>query len=159
MNITQATAWAMVIAGFISPAIVQLVKKYIPAGWTEGFAIGISIVLGATAVAATGGFDHTTWGVALVGVIGVAQVVYAAMNKALGNGLSKGTTENKEATNVNIAAQTAQTAQTAAANANSVATSAAMKADNALGVATQAQATATAAKTAAQDALQSATNE
>lgn len=92
-DITQATAWAMAIAGFISPVIVQLVKKYIPSGWTEMFAIGISVILGAAAVAATGGFDHTTWGVALVGVIGVAQVVYAAVNKGLDNGLSKGTTK------------------------------------------------------------------
>ena len=99
MDITQATAWAMAIAGFISPAIVQLVKKYIPAGWTEMFAIGISVVIGAAAVAATGGFDHTTWGIALAGVVGVAQVVYAAVNKALGNGLSKGAPENKEAVN------------------------------------------------------------
>ena len=102
MDITQATAWAMVIAGFVSPAIVQLIKKYIPEGWTEGFAIGVSIILGAGAVAATGGFDHTAWGVALVGVIGVAQVVYTAVNKALGNGLSKGTTKDKEAMNVPI---------------------------------------------------------
>lgn len=107
MDITQATAWAMVIAGFVSPVIVQLIKKYIPAGWTEGFAIGISIILGAAAVAATGGFNNTTWGVALVGVIGVAQVVYAAVNKALGNGLSKGTTEDKETTNESIDAGSA----------------------------------------------------
>ena len=98
-DITQATAWAMAIAGFISPVIVQLVKKYIPAGWTEVFAIGISLILGAAAVAATGGFDHTTWGVALLGVVGVAQFVYAAVNKALGNGLSKDATENEEAVN------------------------------------------------------------
>ena len=102
MDITQATSWAMAIAGFVSPVIVQLIKKYIPAGWTEGFAIVISIVLGATAVAATGGFDHTTWGVALLGVIGVAQVVYAAVNKALANGLSKGTTKDKESKNESI---------------------------------------------------------
>ena len=99
MDITQATAWAMAIAGFISPAIVQLVKKYIPAGWTEVFAIGISIILGAAAVAATGGFDHTTWGIALAGVVGVAQVVYAAVNKALSNGLSKGVPEENEVSN------------------------------------------------------------
>ena len=99
MDITQATAWAMAIAGFISPAIVQLVKKYIPAGWTEVFAIVISVIIGASAVAATGGFDHTTWGIAIAGVVGVAQVVYAAVNKALGNGLSKDTTENKDAVN------------------------------------------------------------
>lgn len=98
-DITQATAWAMAVAGFVSPVIVQLVKKYIPAGWTEVFAIGISAILGAVAVAATGGFDHTTWGVALVGVIGVAQVVYAAVNKGLDNGLSRSTTEGKEDTN------------------------------------------------------------
>ena len=101
-DITQATAWAMAIAGFISPVIVQLVKKYIPAGWTEVFAIGISLIIGAAAVAATGGFDHTTWGVALLGVVGVAQFVYAAVNKALANGLSKGTTDDKEATNAPI---------------------------------------------------------
>ena len=99
MDITQATAWAMAIAGFISPVIVQLVKKYIPAGWTEVFAIGISIIIGAAAVAATGGFDNTTWGIALAGVVGVAQVVYAAVNKALGNGLSKGVPEEKEVSN------------------------------------------------------------
>ena len=99
MDITQATAWAMAIAGFISPVIVQLVKKYIPAGWTEVFAIGISLIIGAAAVAATDGFDNTTWGVALLGVVGVAQFEYAAVNKALDNGLSKNTTENKDAVN------------------------------------------------------------
>ena len=98
-DITQATAWAMAIAGFISPVIVQIIKKYIPAGWTEIFAIGISLILGAAAVAATGGFDHTTWGVALLGVVGVAQFVYAAVNKALDNGLSKGVPEEKEVSN------------------------------------------------------------
>ena len=98
-DITQATAWAMAVAGFVSPVIVQIIKQYIPAGWTEVFAIGISLILGTVAVAATGGFDHTTWGVALLGVVGVAQFVYAAVNKALDNGLSKGTTENKEAVN------------------------------------------------------------
>ena len=99
MDITQATAWAMAIAGFISPVIVQIIKKYIPSGWTEVFAIGVSIIIGTAAVAATGGFDHTTWGVALAGVVGVAQVVYAAVNKALSNGLSKNTTENKDTVN------------------------------------------------------------
>ena len=99
MDITQATAWAMAIAGFISPVIVQIIKKYIPSGWTEVFAIGISIILGAAAVAATGGFDHTTWGIALAGVVGVAQVVYAAVNKALGNGLSKGVSKENEVSN------------------------------------------------------------
>ena len=93
MDITQATAWAMVIAGYISPVIVQIIKKYIPSGWTEMFAIGISVVIGAAAVAATGGFDHTTWGVALLGVIGVAQAGYAAVNKSLDNGLSRSTTK------------------------------------------------------------------
>lgn len=101
-DITQATAWAMAIAGFISPVIVQIIKKYIPAGWTEVFAIVVSVIIGAAAVAATGGFDNTTWGIALAGVVGVAQVVYAAVNKALSNGLSKGTTEDKEATNAPI---------------------------------------------------------
>ena len=98
-DITQATAWAMAVAGFISPVIVQVIKKYIPSGWTEVFAIGISLILGTVAVAATGGFDHTTWGVALLGVVGVAQFVYAAVNKALGNELSKGVPEENEISN------------------------------------------------------------
>lgn len=90
LDITPATAWAMVVAGFLTPLIVQFTKKHIPEGYTEVFAIGVAIVIGVAAVGATNGFAESTWGVAITGVVGVAQIVYALINKSLGNSMSKG---------------------------------------------------------------------
>lgn len=89
MDISNATALASAIVALVCPAIVQTVKKYIPSEYVGLFSLAVSIILGALAIAATGGFDGNGWGVVLAGVVGVAQVVYTAVNSALGGKLSK----------------------------------------------------------------------
>lgn len=89
MDISNATALASAIVALVCPAIVQAVKKYIPSEYVGLFSLAVSIILGALAIAATGGFDGNGWGVVLAGVVGVAQVVYTAVNSALGGKLSK----------------------------------------------------------------------
>ena len=84
MDISNATALASAIVALVCPAIVQAVKKYIPSEYVGLFSLAVSIILGALAIAATGGFDGNGWGVVLAGVVGVAQVVYTAVNSALG---------------------------------------------------------------------------
>lgn len=89
MDISNATALASAIVALVAPALVQAFKKYIPADYVGLVSLGSSIVLGVIAVGATGGFDGNGWGVVLAGVVGVAQVVYTAVNSALGGKLSK----------------------------------------------------------------------
>lgn len=89
MDISHATALASAIVALVCPAIVQAVKKYIPSEYVGLFSLAVSIILGALAIAATGGFDGNGWGVVLAGVVGVAQVVYTAVNSAIGGKLSK----------------------------------------------------------------------
>ena len=89
MDISNATALASAIVALVCPAIVQAVKKYIPSEYVGLFSLAVSIILGVLAIAATGGFDGNGWGVVLAGVVGVAQVVYTAVNSALGGKLSK----------------------------------------------------------------------
>ena len=83
MDINTATVAATLIVGFLAPVIVQVSKKYIPSGWTALYSTAVSLLLSVIAVGATGGFDHTSWGVALLATVGVAQTVYAAVNAAL----------------------------------------------------------------------------
>ena len=89
MDISNATALASAIVALVCPAIVQAVKKYIQSENVGLFSLAISIILGALAVGATGGFAHATWGVALAAVVGVAQAVYTLVNQAFGGKLSK----------------------------------------------------------------------
>lgn len=89
MDISNATALASAIVALVCPAIVQAVKKYIPSEYVGLFSLAVSIILGALAVGATGGFAHATWGVALAAVVGVAQAVYTLVNQAFGGKLSK----------------------------------------------------------------------
>ena len=85
MDISTATMLASGLVGLIVPAFVQAFKKYIPSGY-----VGLSILFGTIAIAATGGFDGTyTWGIVLAGVVGVAQTVYTLVNQALGGKMSK----------------------------------------------------------------------
>ena len=51
--------------------------------------LGVSVLLGVVAIAATNGFHGYGWGIVLTGVIGVAQTVYTLANQALGGKLSK----------------------------------------------------------------------
>ena len=83
MDINTATVAATLIVGFLSPIIVQVSKQYIPSGWTALYSTAVSLLLSVIAVGATGGFTHTSWGVALLATVGVAQTVYAAINAAL----------------------------------------------------------------------------
>lgn len=89
MDITAATTIASAIVALIAPALVQAFKKYIPADFTGLVSLGVSIVLGVVAIAATGGFHGYGWGVVLAGVVGVAQTVYTLVNQALEGRLSK----------------------------------------------------------------------
>ncbi|WP_430493080.1 hypothetical protein ACK2E9_04070 [Bifidobacterium catenulatum] len=85
MDISTATTLASGLVGLIVPAFVQAFKKYIPSGY-----VGLSILFGTIAIAATGGFDGTyTWGIVLAGVVGVAQTVYTLVSQALGGKMSK----------------------------------------------------------------------
>lgn len=88
MDITIATTTAGVIVGFLSPVIVQVSKRFIPDGYTELYSVAVSLLLAVLAIGATGGFAHSSWGVVLVAVIGVAQTVYATVNKAVAGRLS-----------------------------------------------------------------------
>lgn len=89
MDITQATALASAIVALAAPAIIQAVKGYIPQRYVPLTSLAVSVVLGALAVAATGGFTHSGWGVVLAAVVGVAQAVYAAINTAANGRLGK----------------------------------------------------------------------
>ncbi|OZG57267.1 hypothetical protein BMYO_2000 [Bifidobacterium myosotis] len=51
--------------------------------------LGVSVLLGVVAIAATNGFHGYGWGIVLTGVIDVAQTVHTLANQALGGKLSK----------------------------------------------------------------------
>ena len=89
MDITLATTLATAIVGLVTPIIIQVSKQYIPTGWTEVYALAVSILLGALAIAATNGFHGYAWGVTLTAVVGVSQAVYAIVNKATAGSISK----------------------------------------------------------------------
>lgn len=88
MDATNAMTFATVLAGFLSPIIVQVSKKYIPFDWVAVYSLLVSLVIGVIAVAATNGFSTHSWGVVLFGVIGVSQTVYTLLNKSLSGELS-----------------------------------------------------------------------
>lgn len=89
MDISVATTLASAIVALVAPALVQAFKKYVPADFTGLVSLGVSILLGVVAIAATGGFHGYGWGVVLSGVVGVAQAVYTLVNQALDGRLSK----------------------------------------------------------------------
>ena len=89
MDISSATAIASAIVALVAPALVQAFKRYIPADFVGLVSLGVSVVLGVVAIAATGGFDGYGWGVVLAGVVGVAQAVYTLVNQAFDGKLSK----------------------------------------------------------------------
>lgn len=95
MDITEATALASAIVALVAPALVQAFKKYVPADFVGLVSLGVSILLGVVAIAATGGFSHSGWGVALAGVVGVAQAVYVLVNQAFAGKLSKDAVDAK----------------------------------------------------------------
>ncbi|RSX53242.1 hypothetical protein D2E25_1215 [Bifidobacterium goeldii] len=70
-------------------SLVVGVQKYIPAGYVGLTSLGVSILLGVIAIAATNGFHGYGWGIVLTGVIGVAQAVYTLVNQAFNGKLSK----------------------------------------------------------------------
>lgn len=89
MDISAATTIASAIVALVAPALVQAFKKYIPADFVSLVSLGVSVILGVVAIAATGGFDGYGWGVVLAGVVGVAQAVYTLVNQAFDGKLSK----------------------------------------------------------------------
>lgn len=89
MDISAATTIASAIVALVAPALVQAFKRYIPADFVGLVSLGVSVVLGVVAIAATGGFDGYGWGVVLAGVVGVAQAVYTLVNQAFDGKLSK----------------------------------------------------------------------
>ena len=96
MDISTATTLASGIVGLIVPAVVQAFKKYIPSGYVGLVSLAASILFGAIAIAATGGFDGThTWGITLAGIVGVAQTVYTLVNQVLDGELSKDKLRNQ----------------------------------------------------------------
>ena len=84
MDISNATTLAAAIVALIAPALIQALKKYIPEGFTS---LGVSLLLGVIAIAATNGFTGYGWGVVLAAVVGVAQAVYTLVNQALNGAL------------------------------------------------------------------------
>ena len=95
MDISVATTLASAIVALVAPALVQAFKKYIPADFTGLVSLGVSILLGVVAIAATGGFNGNGWGIVLAGVVGVAQAVYTLVNQALDGRLSKDKVDEK----------------------------------------------------------------
>lgn len=89
MDISVATTLASAIVALVAPAFVQAFKKYVPADFTGLVSLGVSLLLGVVAIAATGGFNGNGWGIVLAGVVGVAQAVYTLVNQAMGGRLSK----------------------------------------------------------------------
>lgn len=79
-------------SGFVAlivPAFVRVFKKYIPGGYVGPVYLSASVLSGVIAIATTGGFDDTcTWGIALAGVVCVAQTVYTLVNQVFGEELS-----------------------------------------------------------------------
>ena len=56
MDISNATTLAAAIVALIAPALIQALKKYIPEGFTALTSLGVSLLLGVIAIAATNGF-------------------------------------------------------------------------------------------------------
>ena len=56
MDISTATTLASGLVALIVPAFVQAFKKYIPADYVGLTPLGVSILLGVIAIAATNGF-------------------------------------------------------------------------------------------------------
>ena len=71
-------------------------QKYIPADYVGLTSLGVSVLLGVIAIAATNGFHGYGWGIVLTGVIGVAQAVYTLVNQAFSGKLSKDNFATKE---------------------------------------------------------------
>lgn len=95
MDITAATTLASAIVALIATALIQAFKKHIPADLIGLTSLAVSLLLGTLAIAATGGFNHASWGVVLAGVVGVAQAVYTLINQAFSGQLSKDQVDSK----------------------------------------------------------------
>ena len=99
MDISTATTLASAIVALVVPALVQAFKKYIPADYVGLVSLGVSVLVGVLAFGATGGFQHSGWGVVLAGVVGVAQAVYTLVNQAFDGKLSKANVDAKAVAN------------------------------------------------------------
>lgn len=99
MDISNATVLASAIVALVVPAFVQAFKKYIPAEYVGLISLTVSLAVGTLAIAATGGFNHSSWGVVLAAVVGVAQAVYTLVNQAFDGKLSKDNVDAKAIAN------------------------------------------------------------
>lgn len=93
MDISAATTLAAGIVALVAPALIQTFKKYIPADYVGLTSLGVSVLLGVIAIAATNGSHGYGWGIVLTGVIGVAQAVYTLVNQAFSGKLRKDETQ------------------------------------------------------------------
>lgn len=76
MDISIATTLVSGHVALIVPAFVRAFKKYIRNGYAGLISLTASILFGT--IAATSGFNGIyTWGIVLVGVVGIAQTVHA----------------------------------------------------------------------------------
>lgn len=98
MGISTATTLASAIVALIAPALIQASKRiFRPRTGLVGLAF--SILLGVIAVAATGCFEHSPWGVVLAAVVGVSQAAYTLINQAFEGKLSKDAIDAKAIAN------------------------------------------------------------
>lgn len=77
IDVSAATTIATAILGLLVPALIQPLKTLVPAAWRGLFALSISLVVAVAAIAITGGFKNTGWGMNIALVVAEAQVVYA----------------------------------------------------------------------------------
>lgn len=82
MDISAYLPIATAILGVISSIITQVSKQHIPDEWRKLFALGVSVLVAVAAVFIGNlyhdGMDATSL---IFGVIGVAQAIYAAVDK------------------------------------------------------------------------------
>lgn len=77
IDVSQATTIATAILGLLVPALIQPLKILVPEAWRSLFAVGVSVVVAVAAIAITGGFKNTGWGMNIALVVAEAQAVYA----------------------------------------------------------------------------------
>ena len=89
MDISAATTFAAGIVALVAPALVQAFKKYIPADYVGLTPLGVSILLGVIAIAATNGFHGYGCALVLTGNINDEQTDNTLVNQAFSGKLSK----------------------------------------------------------------------
>lgn len=79
-------ALAVIGSGAVASGITQFTKAHVPSGWRTLFALGVSVVVGALgallAWALTGDLTVQAFTAQVMLVVGAAQTIYAAVDKA-----------------------------------------------------------------------------